>query len=453
MTATPLELAGLPPRLGRYELMSVLGRGGMGRVVRGHDPVLRRDVAIKLVEPVAVDAADLPELRYMFHREARAVAALRHPGVIEVYDYSGAEAELLYLACELVEGPTLRVVLDQRGRLPEPLVAALGHELALALGHAHSRGIVHRDVKPDNVFWTAGGRIVVADFGIAKAFSGGLRLGGTVQYGATNLYGSPSYMAPEQLSGEGVGPPVDAFALGALLFEAQVGAAAFGGADVQAIFEAVLEDRRRPLPADVQPSARMASLIDRLLAPKPTARPSLDAAAEALRAILDEHGVGDPRRALTAHGSALDDAARARGGEATLVVARTASSPRQVAAAPADTPGPPPATAVSSPPHTRRRFWLAAGLALAAVAGGVALLVANRATRTTAAHAIPVTLRPAASGELWVDGESTGSHDGPVTVRLIPGRHRVELRRGAQVWSRDILLLDGTAPTFDVGSR
>jgi len=453
VTATPLELAGLPPRLGRYELMSVLGRGGMGRVVRGHDPVLRRDVAIKLVEPVAVDAADLPELRYMFHREARAVAALRHPGVIEVYDYSGAEAELLYLACELVEGPTLRIVLDQRGRLPEPLVAALGHELALALGHAHSRGIVHRDVKPDNVFWTAGGRVVVADFGIAKAFSGGLRLGGTVQYGATNLYGSPSYMAPEQLSGEGVGPPVDAFALGALLFEALAGAPAFGGADVQAIFEAVLENQRRPLPTDVQPSARMASLIDRLLAPRPTARPSLDAAAEALRAILDEHGVGDPRRALTAHGSGLDAASRAVGGEATLVVARTGSSARRSPASSDGAPAAPAAPALRSPPRTRRRWWLAAGLALALVTGGAALLVASGATRAVPARAVPVTLRPAASGELWVDGESTGSHDGPVTVRLLPGRHRLELRRGDQVFSREILLLDGTAPTFDIGSR
>ncbi|MEO0813322.1 MAG: protein kinase, partial [Myxococcota bacterium] len=109
------ELAGLPPTLGRYELIGLLGRGGMGRIVRGHDPKLKRDVALKLVEPLAVAEEDLEELRFLFHREARATAALRHPSIIEVYDYSGPEAELMYLACEVMEAPTLFEVLQDQG--------------------------------------------------------------------------------------------------------------------------------------------------------------------------------------------------------------------------------------------------------------------------------------------------------------------------------------------------
>jgi hypothetical protein len=96
---------------------------------------------------------------------------------------------------------------------------------------------------------------------------------------------------------------------------------------------------------------------------------------------------------------------------------------------------------------------MAAVLGLLALVGAAVVLVALRPSRAPSARAsVPVTLRPLAGGELWVDGESTGSHDTPVTLRLVPGRHRVELRRGGQLWSREILLLDGTAPTFDIGS-
>ncbi|MBI3179607.1 MAG: protein kinase, partial [Deltaproteobacteria bacterium] len=171
------ELVGLPERIGRYEVLGLLGRGGMGRVVRGHDPTLHRDVALKLVEPSAVPPDALAEMRFLFHREARATAQLRHPGIIEIYDYSGPDADLMFIACELVEGPTLRDVLEQRGALAPALAAAVAFELAQALAHAHAHGIVHRDVKPENVFWLPSGRIVLSDFGIAKSLDG-KRLGG-----------------------------------------------------------------------------------------------------------------------------------------------------------------------------------------------------------------------------------------------------------------------------------
>ena len=105
------DLQGLPKTIGRYEVRGILGRGGLGRVVACHDPVLKRDVAVKLIEPKSVALEDLPELRFMFHREARATATLRHPNIVEAFDYSGPDADLMYIACELVDGPTLREVL------------------------------------------------------------------------------------------------------------------------------------------------------------------------------------------------------------------------------------------------------------------------------------------------------------------------------------------------------
>jgi len=108
-----VDLDGLPHTIGRYELKGLLGRGGMGRVVRAHDPVLKRDVALKLFEPSSIASEKVAEARFMFHREARATATLRHPSILEIYDYSGPDAEVGYLACELCTGPTLRQVLDQ----------------------------------------------------------------------------------------------------------------------------------------------------------------------------------------------------------------------------------------------------------------------------------------------------------------------------------------------------
>ncbi|MCK5687635.1 hypothetical protein KAI87_00125, partial [Myxococcota bacterium] len=102
------DLKGLPKTIDRYQLLSLLGVGGMGRVVRAHDPKLKRDVALKLIESTPEDEEKAREVRFFFHREARATAALRHPNIIEIYDYSGPEAELPFIACELIEGETLR---------------------------------------------------------------------------------------------------------------------------------------------------------------------------------------------------------------------------------------------------------------------------------------------------------------------------------------------------------
>ncbi len=424
--APPPELLGLPSTLGRYQLVRLLGQGGMGRVVLGHDPVLRRDVALKLVEPLAVDPEDLPELRFMFHREARATAALRHPNIIEVLDYSGPDAEVLYLACELVVAPTLRDVLDVHGRLPAAHAAACTYELAAALAHAHEGGIVHRDLKPENVFWTSAGRIVMSDFGIAKAFAGTTVLGGTVQFGATNVYGSPAYMAPEQLQDQGAapaGPKSDIFALGALFYELLFGQPAFDGDSLQALLDAVRAGKPAPTPVGVQVPDLLQKLCLQMLARRPDERPSAKQVGEQLRASLDVLGVSDPRLTLASFGN-------------------TQASPL-------------PPKVDGAPLRSRRPGVLLLSLALAAALLAVVAAAAVVYTHTEAGASLPtgkisVRLRPRQAALLRVDGDTVGRIDGEQAIELLPGRHRVELQTAAGTVTREIMVLAGTAPVFEL---
>src|SRR5262245_27768788 len=120
----------------------------MGSVYRAWDPKLHREVALKLLSP---ELGSGPKARERFHREARAIAALRHPNIVEIYDYSGEESEHLYLVMEKLDGNDLFNIMSQHGSLPEQVVAAIGHELCLALTVAHQGGVIHRDLKPENV--------------------------------------------------------------------------------------------------------------------------------------------------------------------------------------------------------------------------------------------------------------------------------------------------------------
>lgn len=446
-------LQGLPGRLGRYELRAVLGTGGMGRVVRAHDAVLKRDVAIKLVETNAIEPEQLAELRYLFHREARAIAALRHPSIVEIYDYSGPDASLPYLACELIEGPTLRDVLEQRGRLEASVVAALGYELAQALAHAHQRGIVHRDVKPENIFWTAGGRIVLADFGIAKAFERTAGLGGTVQFGATTLFGSPAYMAPEQLVGEAAGPASDLFSLGAVLFEALSGQQAFDGDSVDAVAQAVAQGARTPFRGDDPATRELLAMIDGLMSPQPSRRPtSADVAASRLRDVLDSLEVSDPRLCLRSFGTELTGATAPLDDDATELF--------------------------STPPVVRARLdikmsrssrvpLILAVLALAVVlvvAGsmlrrlgrlppmGSVLLEGARTPESAVARdaEVLVSIRYHGRASVWSDGRELGVWEGGVRLLLPAGEHLLEVRWKERVASRQVLLIAGTEPEFEL---
>jgi serine/threonine protein kinase len=228
-------------RLGPYEVLGALGAGGMGEVYRARDTRLGRDVALKVLP---ADVAGDPERRRRFEREARAVAALNHPGVLALHDVGEVDG-VAFMVTELLDGETLRERL-RRGPIACERVAEWGAAAAEALAAAHERGIVHRDLKPENLFLTRDGRLKVLDFGLAKDLlvaKGGEEdptLSSPTHAGL--VLGTIGYLSPEQARGEAVDARSDLFSLGCVLYEALTGRRAFGGRTAQDLIAAVLRD-------------------------------------------------------------------------------------------------------------------------------------------------------------------------------------------------------------------
>jgi len=229
-------------KLGPYEILGQIGAGGMGEVYRAKDPRLGRDVAIKVL-PEALKEDD--EALTRFEREARAIAALSHPNILAIHDF-GNEGGVSYSVTELLEGETLRMALA-RGPLASRQAFEIGAAVAEGLSAAHSRGIVHRDVKPDNIFLTSHGAVKILDFGLVRhndpAWRGADTASPTV--GGTTpgiVLGTLGYMSPEQARGDRADARTDIFALGCVLYEMLTGRRAFEGATAAETFAAVLRD-------------------------------------------------------------------------------------------------------------------------------------------------------------------------------------------------------------------
>jgi eukaryotic-like serine/threonine-protein kinase len=205
----------VPPRIGgRYVLRGELGRGGMATVHRAVDEVLEREVAVKLLH---AHLADDPAFLDRFRREARAAAALDHPNVVAVHDW-GETDEGAYLVLQLIEGPSLREVLRRHRRLTAGEALRVLAPAASGLGAAHAAGLVHRDVKPENLLLGRDGTVRVTDFGLARAAASA-----TSTFGADVLVGSPHYLSPEAVRGRPLDPRADVYALGVVLFECLTG--------------------------------------------------------------------------------------------------------------------------------------------------------------------------------------------------------------------------------------
>jgi serine/threonine-protein kinase len=301
--------AELMPKLDKYELLEEVGHGGMATVYRAHDRRLGRDVAVKVIHRHLRESV---EVGARFVSEARAVAKLRHPNIVEVYDVSDEDDPERYLVVELVRGTTLRKLLNNTGHMPAEIAAAVALEIAAALEHAHQQGVVHRDVKPENVLVdlpeegvdtrrssersTEGGvtRIKITDFGIAKL----LDAQGVTSTG--QVLGSPAHMAPEQIEGGEVDARADVFGLGVLFYECLVGKLPFDGRNPAQVLRRVLDgiftpaDRARPTVG-----ARFARIVHKALARDQEQRyESAAAMSEALRSELTRLGFDDPRREL-----------------------------------------------------------------------------------------------------------------------------------------------------------
>jgi beta-lactam-binding protein with PASTA domain len=269
---------------GRYRLVELVGQGGMATIYRAQDGQLSRDVAIKILRgEYGVDAAFVVR----FRREAQAAAQLNHPNVVAVFDY-GTDLVGPYIVMELVTGGDLAAVLRERGRLPPTAAARIGQQIGDALDAAHARGIVHRDIKPSNVLLSSGGRVKVADFGIAQAFS-------EAQLTLTApgmTMGSVHYFSPEQARGEVVTTASDVYSAGLVLYEMITGQRAFMGDSAAAVAMARLTGQI-PSPAAVRRDVPLPldAIVRWALQPDARNRPTAAELSSALgRYLADPHG-------------------------------------------------------------------------------------------------------------------------------------------------------------------
>jgi serine/threonine-protein kinase len=237
-------------QIGRYRILEQLGSGGMSVVYKGLDTALDREVAVKVLHP---HLAGRDESRRRLAREAKAVARLHHPNILEVFDFSAADAQNAYIVTEYIRGRTLRQYLDEGGLEPPELAAMLIHELAAALAHAHEEGVIHRDLKPENVMVREDGVLKLMDFGIAKLLETEERMTVT---GA--LVGSPAHMAPEIIEGLEAGPEADVFSLGIMLYAFVTGRLPFTASNTTATLKRILDGNYE------DPRRRVATLSDEL---------------------------------------------------------------------------------------------------------------------------------------------------------------------------------------------
>ncbi len=273
--------------LGPFQIRAELGRGNMGVVYRALQPALGREVAVKVLAPWL---AGQPGFVERFRAEARAAAQLEHPGVVAVYDVGEIEGRS-YIVMRLLVGRSLASVVLAEGPLPHARILQIGRQVAAALDHAHSRGVVHRDVKPQNVMVDAGDRVVLTDFGIARVANVGADL---TQTGM--VMGTPTYMAPELADGRPATAAVDCYALAVMLYELLAGQPPFRADTPLGV---LMGHASRPPPPIAQPGSALPAALDgvfaRALAKDPAARyPTCGAMVDAVAALLSAPAAATP---------------------------------------------------------------------------------------------------------------------------------------------------------------
>jgi serine/threonine-protein kinase len=291
---------------GRYLVRERLGQGGWGSVFAALQTDLGRPVAVKVLHlDVAIERDGLAR----FEREARAAAALGHPNIAQVTDFQAAPGEPPFLVMELLSGETLGAAIAREGRLPAPRVAWIAHQILSALEAAHGAGIVHRDVKPDNVFLVSASGVQdlvkLLDFGIAKLAeqaeqAGDGRRGQEPMTADGAMMGSPAYMAPEQITGGAVDLRTDLYAVGATMYRALTGAYPFDAQTLHALLLAITQQPLRPVTSlEPRVDPAFAAIVERALGKDPSAR---FASASEMRAALEPwtHAVRRGPRAGTA---------------------------------------------------------------------------------------------------------------------------------------------------------
>jgi len=278
-------------RVGKYEIIDEIGHGGMATVYRARDTRLDRMVALKVMHPHLQGAK---EARARFAREAVTIARLKHPNILEIYDYSGEDGDTHYIATELLTGPTLRQLVDAHPDMPAEIAACLAILVARALGAAHAEGVIHRDVKPENVMMHENRAVKLTDFGIAQLVdTAGMTTTGQV-------LGSPAHMAPEQIEGKDCDARSDIFSLGTVLYLLATGELPFAGKNAHQVLKQIMEGQYRdPLQVKPQIGARLRAVIVRCLQLDGTQRyESARALEEELMGFVRAAGIDNPSEVI-----------------------------------------------------------------------------------------------------------------------------------------------------------
>ena len=432
--STPPQLIGA--RLGAFDIQALLGSGGMANVFRGFDINLQRAVAIKVLSPAA---AAQPGFGDRFRQEARLIANLRHPNIVQIYDF-GQQDGHTYMVQELLAGPTLEAWMSDlaaRGMRPAPdEIRAIVAQLAGALDAAHAAGIIHRDVKPGNALWNDQGRLVLTDFGIAKQV---LSDANQTQFGV--IFGTPSYLSPEQAQSLPLTPASDVYSLGVVLYELLAGDVPFRGITPMQVAIDHIRTPPPPLPAHPDLSPAVEALVQRALAKDPAVRfSSAGELAQALARTWVTSPTPSDRPGIDIHNQATQH------WQPPIPAAAAVSTPPPSSAPPIDDPlaavAPHRRSPQPPPPLTRSRsllpllgallaIVLLAGTVLAARGGGRTADTAGRSATSVPADAegaTGVALPTSAPAQLATPSSNTPR---------VPDDPFVELRTALEVGRAD----------------
>jgi serine/threonine-protein kinase len=368
--------------LGKYEIRHEIGRGAMGIVYEGYDPMIKRIVALKTIRADQLAGADAANVVARFRREAQAAGRLNHPNIVSIYEF-GEDAGTWFIAMERIDGRELKQCFEANERFTTADIVRIMSQVLDALDYSHHQGVIHRDIKPANIFLLPGGVVKVADFGIAHIETSNL-----TQVGA--VMGTPSYMSPEQIMGLPVDGRSDLFSAGVILYQFLTGERPFAGSATTTMQKVLKEDPLPPSSLNVQAPAGMDAVVRQALAKRPEDR------FQTAREFADALRAAAPSLSSTVAEPTLVGA-----GDATLVTAAAATP--VATAAPAAAAQASDATAV--PVATERKSQTAAvalviGVAVVAV-GAVAWYVSQRPTAapaaTTQSQSAPAPTQPTAT--------------------------------------------------------
>ncbi len=388
----------VPEKLGKYEIRGTLGRGAMGLVYDGWDPVIGRQVAIKTVRLAGADDEEAVEGLARFKREAQAAGRMSHPNIVGVFDY-GETDELAYIVMEFVPGGSLKEVLDRKETLSVPRVCGIMAQILSALAFSHARGVVHRDIKPANIMLTAEGGVKLADFGIARIESSGLTSVGVV-------LGTPAYMAPEQFLGEPADARSDLYAAGATFFHLLTGTRPYDG-NPTSIMQRVINAEVPPVPSEraarVPPG--LDGVIRRAMARRPEDR-FQDATAFAAAMLAALSGAPPPPAPPpqpppepdAESTLVLNAAAPATPEDSDGTIVEQPPAPPAVTPQPPSTPPKPEPAAAAAPPAKGgggAAFYAGIGIAVLAAGGIAAYLLTQKTPSPVPAPPVAEIAKPA----------------------------------------------------------